>query len=69
MLSTQGWDPLLHRFLDLVDRVDKWKLQNHDGLETWRHPDGKFVVTGDSAHPMASRELSKIVSDVRSCPI
>ena len=24
----KGWDPILSRFLDLVDSVDKWKLMH-----------------------------------------
>lgn len=31
----QGWDPILTKFLDCVDTVDKWKLMHRE----WRHCD------------------------------
>ena len=47
-----GWDPLLTRFLDHVDSVDKWKLMHMPELETWTNDQGNFVLIGDSCHPM-----------------
>lgn len=47
-----GWDPLLTRFLDHVDSVDKWKLMHMPELESWTNDQGNFVLIGDSCHPM-----------------
>jgi salicylate hydroxylase len=46
------WDPILTRFLDHVDTVDKWKLMYRSPLETWTNEKGTFVLIGDSCHPM-----------------
>ena len=46
------WDPLLTRFLDQVDTVDKWKLMYRSPLESWTNEEGTFVLIGDSCHPM-----------------
>lgn len=47
-----GWDPILTRFLDHVDSVDKWKLMHRAELESWTNEKGSFVLIGDSCHPM-----------------
>jgi salicylate hydroxylase len=46
------WDPILTRFLDQVDTVDKWKLMYRSPLESWTNEGGTFVLIGDSCHPM-----------------
>ena len=46
------WDPILTRFLDEVDSVDKWKLMYRSPLESWSNEQGTFVLIGDSCHPM-----------------
>lgn len=48
----RDWDPLLTRFIDQVDSVEKWKLLHMRELETWRSPNGNFILLGDSCHPM-----------------
>ncbi|KAI9172761.1 FAD-dependent monooxygenase OpS4 [Paramyrothecium foliicola] len=53
MLSLfEGWDPILTRFLHLVDNVEKWKLMNRDELESWVNDQSNFVFVGDACHPM-----------------
>jgi salicylate hydroxylase len=47
-----GWDPLLTRFLNHVDSVDKWKLMHRPELESWTNEQGNLVLIGDSCHPM-----------------
>ncbi|KAK4947785.1 hypothetical protein LTR10_013293 [Elasticomyces elasticus] len=47
-----GWDPILTRFLEQVDQVDKWKLMHREELETWTNAEKDFVLIGDSCHPM-----------------
>jgi hypothetical protein len=47
-----SWDPILTRFLDHVDTVDKWKLMYRSPLESWINEGGTFVLIGDSCHPM-----------------
>jgi salicylate hydroxylase len=47
-----GWDPILTRFLDHVDSVDKWRLMHRAELESWTNEKGNFVLIGDSCHPM-----------------
>jgi salicylate hydroxylase len=46
------WDPILTRFLDQVDTVDKWKLMYRSPLDSWTNEEGSFVLIGDSCHPM-----------------
>ncbi|KAJ3497540.1 hypothetical protein NLG97_g1823 [Lecanicillium saksenae] len=48
----KGWDPLLQRFLDNVETVDKWRLMHMQSLPTWTHKGGRFTMAGDSCHPM-----------------
>lgn len=47
-----NWDPILTRFLDQVDQVDKWKLMHREEVESWTNPEKDFVLIGDSCHPM-----------------
>ncbi|EXJ81250.1 salicylate hydroxylase [Capronia epimyces CBS 606.96] len=47
-----GWDPILTRFLDQVDEVDKWKLMHREELESWTNPRKDLLLIGDSCHPM-----------------
>jgi salicylate hydroxylase len=47
-----NWDPILTRFLDQVDTVDKWKLMYRSPLDSWTNEKGTFVLIGDSCHPM-----------------
>lgn len=47
-----GWDPVLKRFLDKVDRVDKWKLMHRTELDRWVSNSGNLVLVGDACHPM-----------------
>ncbi|KAJ9608058.1 hypothetical protein H2200_007046 [Cladophialophora chaetospira] len=47
-----GWDPILTRFLEQVDQVDKWKLMHRAEVESWTNPQKNFVLIGDSCHPM-----------------
>ena len=46
------WDPILTRFLDQVDTVDKWKRMYRSPLDSWTNEEGSFVLIGDSCHPM-----------------
>ncbi|KAK6208997.1 hypothetical protein LQW54_006745 [Pestalotiopsis sp. IQ-011] len=48
----KGWDPVLGRFLDLVDDVDKWKLMHREELDSWVNDKSNFVFVGDACHPM-----------------
>ena len=47
-----GWDPILTRFLDQVDQVDKWKLMHREEVESWTNHAKNLVLIGDSCHPM-----------------
>ena len=47
-----NWDPVLNRFLDQVQSVDKWKLMHRPELDTWISDKANFVFIGDSCHPM-----------------
>jgi salicylate hydroxylase len=47
-----NWDPILRRFLDCVDTVDKWRLIHRTEMESWTNEKGTFVLVGDSCHPM-----------------
>lgn len=47
----KGWDPVLTRFLNLVDKVDKWKLMHRPEVESWTNAKGTFTLIGDSCHP------------------
>lgn len=48
----KDWDPVLNRFLDHVEQVDKWKLMHRTELETWVNDKRTFVLIGDSCHNM-----------------
>ncbi|KXJ85635.1 hypothetical protein Micbo1qcDRAFT_221762 [Microdochium bolleyi] len=48
----KGWDPVLTRFLEMVDTVDKWKLMHRQELPNWVSSNFNFVFVGDSCHPM-----------------
>ncbi|KAI0385870.1 FAD/NAD(P)-binding domain-containing protein [Hypomontagnella monticulosa] len=51
----KNWDPILTRFLEVVDSVKKWKLMHRKEMRKWVHDSpngGKFVFVGDSCHPM-----------------
>ncbi|KAI9154772.1 FAD-dependent monooxygenase OpS4 [Paramyrothecium foliicola] len=47
-----GWDPLLQKFLDQVDKIDKWKLMHLDELSEWFNKEATVVFLGDACHPM-----------------
>ncbi|OAP58120.1 salicylate hydroxylase [Fonsecaea erecta] len=47
-----GWDPILTRFLEQVEQVDKWKLMHREELASWTNTEKNFVLLGDSCHPM-----------------
>lgn len=38
-----GWDPVLTRFLDIVDSIDKWKLMHRNELPAWINEKANFV--------------------------
>jgi salicylate hydroxylase len=48
----RGWDPILTKFLNCVNEVQKWKLMHLHELKTWRNEQGNFLLLGDSCHPM-----------------
>ncbi|RMD42239.1 hypothetical protein DV735_g2887, partial [Chaetothyriales sp. CBS 134920] len=48
----ENWDPLLMKFLNCVQSVDKWKLLHCNTLEHWSNDQGNFVMAGDACHPM-----------------
>ncbi|KAJ5284570.1 hypothetical protein N7505_002550 [Penicillium chrysogenum] len=48
----KDWDPILGRFLSVVDKVDKWKLMHREELSSWVNEKSNFVFVGDSCHPM-----------------
>ncbi|KAI0465515.1 putative monooxygenase [Xylaria cf. heliscus] len=50
--SFQDWDPILTKLLACVEQVDKWRLMHLSSLTNWSHEAGKFVMAGDSCHPM-----------------
>ena len=47
-----GWDPILTRFLEQVEKVDKWKLMHREEVGSWTNQQKNFVLIGDSCHPM-----------------
>ncbi|KIW79108.1 hypothetical protein Z517_08948 [Fonsecaea pedrosoi CBS 271.37] len=56
------WDPILTRFLEQVEQVDKWKLMHRQELESWTNKDKNFVLLGDSATrccPISRREPTR----------
>ncbi|KAI2613662.1 FAD/NAD(P)-binding domain-containing protein [Hypoxylon fragiforme] len=50
----KNWDPVLNRFLAVVESVKKWKLMHRKEMRRWIHdsPNSHFVFVGDSCHPM-----------------
>lgn len=46
------WDPVLTRFLDHVDHVEKWKLMHREEMYSWTNVEKDIVLIGDSCHPM-----------------
>jgi salicylate hydroxylase len=48
----ENWDPILTKFLDCVQSVDKWKLMHRPEMERWTNERGNFVLMGDACHPM-----------------
>jgi len=49
----EGWDPVLTKFLDKVEHVDKWKLMyREDDLPSWINEKSTLVLVGDACHPM-----------------
>ncbi|KAL0934859.1 FAD binding domain-containing protein [Colletotrichum truncatum] len=48
----EGWDPILVKFLDAVDSVEKWKLMHREELNSWVNEKSNFVFVGDACHPM-----------------
>ncbi|KAF3765403.1 FAD binding domain-containing protein [Cryphonectria parasitica EP155] len=46
------WDPILKRFLEKVDTVEKWRLMHREALPSWVNDKGNFAFVGDSCHPM-----------------
>ena len=48
----KGWDPILTRFLDHVEQVDKWKLMYRSELPTWINDKRTLLLIGDAVHPM-----------------
>ncbi|ROW06809.1 hypothetical protein VMCG_04122 [Cytospora schulzeri] len=46
------WDPILMRFLEKVDKVDKWRLMHREELPSWINDQSNFVFVGDACHPM-----------------
>ncbi|XXG94853.1 hypothetical protein Hte_001112 [Hypoxylon texense] len=48
------WDPILNRFLAVVDSVKKWKLMHRKEMRKWIHESqhSNFVFVGDSCHSM-----------------
>jgi len=47
-----GWDPILTRFLDRVNSIDKWKLMYREELPNWINHQNNLVMLGDCCHPM-----------------
>uniref|UniRef100_L2G0S0 FAD binding domain protein n=1 Tax=Colletotrichum fructicola (strain Nara gc5) TaxID=1213859 RepID=L2G0S0_COLFN len=48
----EGWDPILRKFLDAVDSVEKWKLMHREEMASWVSDKSNFVFVGDACHPM-----------------
>ncbi|CAA9965571.1 FAD binding domain containing protein [Pyrenophora teres f. maculata] len=47
-----GWDPVLTKLLEYVDKVDKWKLMHREEMDSWINLQNNLVLIGDSCHPM-----------------
>ena len=48
----KDWDPRFKKLLELAQCGLKWTSTAIPVLRTWSHPEGKFVLLGDSAHAM-----------------
>ncbi|KAH6683607.1 FAD binding domain-containing protein [Plectosphaerella plurivora] len=48
----KDWDPVLNKFLSMVDTVEKWKLMHIEELPEWVNKKSNMVFMGDSCHPM-----------------
>ena len=46
------WEPRIQALLGLVVDCIKWEILETEELKEWVHPDGGFVLMGDSAHAM-----------------
>ncbi|CRK17179.1 FAD-dependent monooxygenase OpS4 like protein [Verticillium longisporum] len=46
------WDPVLGRFLGIVDTVEKWKLMHIEEVPEWVNENSNMVFVGDACHPM-----------------
>lgn len=46
----EGWDPLLHRFIEAVEKTFWWGLFDHEPLTNWSR--GPITLLGDAAHTM-----------------
>ena len=46
------WEPRIQALLKLVTDCIKWEIVETEELKEWVHPDGHFVLLGDSAHAM-----------------
>ena len=45
-----NWDPKLKKLIELATGALKWRLQITEPLDTWSHPNGRFVLIGDACH-------------------
>ncbi|KAI1172938.1 putative monooxygenase [Nemania sp. FL0916] len=62
----EGWDPLLHKLLDYVKVVNKWRLMHVPTLERWRSDNGQVVLAGDCCHailPYMAQGLNMALED------
>ena len=50
----KGWDPVLTKFLSLVQKVDKWRLMHLTEMASWSNAstNSTLVFLGDACHPM-----------------
>ncbi|MCJ1320099.1 hypothetical protein MMC15_005436 [Xylographa vitiligo] len=46
------WEPRIQALLKLVTDCIKWEILETEELKEWVHPNGHFVLLGDSAHAM-----------------
>ena len=46
------WEPRIQALLGLVVDCIKWEILETEELKEWVHPNGHFVLLGDSAHAM-----------------
>ena len=46
------WESRIQALLGLVVDCIKWEILETEELKEWVHPDGRFVLMGDSAHAM-----------------